>query len=286
MTIDWVIPKWKAPPSVQAFTTSRNGGIGMGVYRSLNLSYEVGDIKLFVDENRQTLADYMGKRLVYLDLEHGTRVVEIEDELQHDVLADAGIVRKPNIPVAILTADCLPVFFANRAGTVAAIAHAGWRGLAGGILQNVVKSMQVKPDDIMATIGPCITAYGYLVGRDVYEAFVKVDKALEKYFTRADELDYAPGEPKKAHCDLIGIAKHLLGKEGVREVTHFTGDTYRDSNDFFSYRRDKTTGRMASVICLRPIDPPLKRRLISMKDVGQSLKDANLKTVDIEFQED
>lgn len=254
MSMDWVVAKWKAPTWVQAFTTSRNGGHSRGTFRSLNLSYDVGDFKETVDMNRDELTAYTGRRVPFLQLQHGVEVIEVTEDYPTNLQADAAIIRKPGHIIGILTADCLPIFFSNANGSIAAIAHAGWRGLAGGIIENVVAKMGVPPAKLTAFIGPSIHAYSYYVGKDVFDAFMQLDPDLRQCFKRADN----PDQPGKVHCDLVRIALHRLNKLGVVGALANGADTFRDVDDFFSYRRDGATGRMASVIhILRDNDEPV-----------------------------
>lgn len=275
MSLDWVNAKWSAPSCVRAFTTARNGGASLGNYRALNLSYDVGDDPSFVDQNREYLTSYIGRRVPFLKAEHDNNVIDVDKDFPDNLYADGAVIRQPFHAMGILTADCLPVFFSNKEGTVAAIAHAGWRGLYRGILENTVKNTREHPSNLVAFIGPSISPYGYLVGADVYYAFKNRNIELVKYFSKSTN----PNVPDKAHCDLKGIAVHILKGMGIREVNVHESDTYRDRESFFSYRRDFSTGRMASVILLLPKELKKVNATKIERDVFGELK--VIKEVDI-----
>lgn len=269
MAIDWAIAKWNAPIWVKAFTTSRSSGASMGAYASNNLSLDVGDSDDHVHANREKLAAVMGRRVPFLELEHGTRIIEINSHSPEDLAADAAIIRTPGCMVGILTADCLPVFISNRQGTVAALAHVGWRGLAGGIIEKVVSQLNEPPSQLTVFIGPCIHAFGFLVGKDVYDAMMALDPDLRQFFTPSRDPDHA----KKAHCDLPAIAKHRLKKREVTDIHQHSADTFRSPDEFYSYRRSHVTGRMASVLHLVGDDskPIASKKGVSMRDLDQRM---------------
>lgn len=290
MSMDWAIAKWKAPTWVQAFTTSRNGGNSRGVYRSLNLSYDVGDFKEFVDANQDLLTNYVGRRVPFLQLQHGTRIIEVTEDYPSDLVADAAIIRQEDLSIGILTADCMPIFFSDLEGTVAAIAHVGWRGLAGGLIEKVVAQMKVNPKKITAYIGPAIHAYSYYVGKEVYDEFLKLDPQLKQFFRRSEN----PEQPQRAHCDLVRIATHRFNSVGVEGVLAHGSDTFRDSDNFYSFRRDGSTGRMASVIHLiRDTNAPIveEKKGVSVSTLNETLvqkqvqkaKEESAKSVDIDL---
>lgn len=277
MSVDWVNAKWSAPQNIKAFTTSRNGGKSLGNYRSLNLSYDVGDNVEHVNENREWLSGYVGRRVPFLKCEHGINVIDVDKDFPDNLYADAAIIRHPYQAMGILTADCLPVFIANKEGTVAAIAHCGWKGLSQGIIENVVRGIGEYPSDLCAFIGPGISSFAYLVGGDVYFAFKNLNPELIQFFVKSTN----PDVPDKAHCDLKGIAKFLLQRIGVKEVNIHDCDTYRDKETFYSYRRDYSTGRMASVVLLLPPDAGKIQEVKIERDVFGDIIDA--KSVDIQL---
>ncbi|MGH8703484.1 MAG: peptidoglycan editing factor PgeF, partial [Burkholderiales bacterium] len=172
---------------------------------------------------------------------HGASVVEA-DALAGMPEADAGIARRPATVCAVLVADCIPVLLADRSGTTVAIAHAGWRGLAGGVIENTVRAMAVDPHGLIAYLGPGIGPGAFEVGADVRDAFLARDAEAAAAFT--------PHAAGKWLADLFLLARQRLRGAGVREIHGEALCTYSDARRFFSYRRERTTGRMAAVIWL------------------------------------
>lgn len=245
MNADLIFPDWPAPPQVRAVATTRLGGRSGGPYASLNLGDHVGDDPAAVAANRASLR----QRLPELQEEpqwlvqvHGNRCVSLDADAQRE--ADASISRRPGRVCAILTADCLPLLFCNRAGSAVAAAHAGWRGLAGGVIEATVRAMAQPADELLVWLGPAIGPAAFEVGEEVRRAFIAVDPAAEACF--------AAGLPGKWWCDLYGLARQRLAALGVTAV--YGGDycTWSEPAKFFSYRRDGATGRMASLIWLAP----------------------------------
>ncbi len=225
---------------MRALITTRAGGVSSGKFASLNLSARVGDDPTCVARNRAILRACLPVEPAWIEQVHGTAVI---DAARATPGAEAdGIVTQDTGPVcAVMTADCLPVLLSDRAGRSVGIAHAGWRGLAGGIVENVVQAMGAPPRDLIAYIGPGIGAHRYEVGEDVRKAFVDRDSAAARSF--------APRQDGKYLVDLYGLARQRLAAAGVAEV--YGGDFCTASEGrFFSFRRDQTTGRMASLIWL------------------------------------
>jgi len=237
---DWITPDWPAERRVHALITTREGGVSSGKFASLNLSMRVGDDPRCVARNRTILRACLPDQPAWVKQVHGTAVIDAA-RATPDAEAD-GIVTQDTGPVcAVMTADCLPVLLSDRAGRSVGIAHAGWRGLAAGIVENVVQAMGVPSRDIIAYIGPGIGARRYEVGEDVRKAFVDRDSAAARSF--------APRQDGKYLVDLYGLARQRLAAAGVAEV--YGGDFCTASEGrFFSFRRDQTTGRMASLIWL------------------------------------
>ena len=279
MSVDWVSASWSIPPNIKAFTTSRNGGKSLGNYRSLNLSYDVGDNSSHIDKNREELSLYIGRRVPFLKCEHQTNVIDVDKDFPDNLYADAAIIRHPFQTVGILTADCLPVFIANKKGTVSAIAHCGWRGLSQGLIEKVIGDIGESPANLCAFIGPGISAYGYLVGSNVFYSFKNYNSDLIQFFKKSTNPDISG----KAHCDLKGIAKFLLNRVGVNEVNIHDCDTYRDKETFFSYRRDYSTGRMASVILMLPVNFGAVEEKIVEKDVFGEIKQSDDVDIPLDF---
>lgn len=236
---DWIIPDWPAPPHVRAFCTTRAGGVSRGVHASLNLGLRTGDDPAAVAANRERLYAALPQPPRWLRQVHGSVVVEA-DALGDPPEADAAIARLPGTVCAVMVADCIPVLLTDRTGTVCAIAHAGWRGLAAGVVENVVRRMPGTPSDLLAWLGPGIGAGAFEVGADVREAFIARHAESEPAFT--------PHAPGKWLADLFLLARQQLHRAGVTGISGGGHCTYSDPHRFYSYRRDHTTGRMAAVV--------------------------------------
>jgi polyphenol oxidase len=250
---DLILPNWPQPANVKAFFTTRAGGVSVSTdladFASLNLGRSAGDAPEAIDENRRRVAALLPRAPKWLNQVHGSRVV-IADEvinLLEDVEADAIATSTLNTPCAIMVADCLPVLFCDDAGQHVAAAHAGWRGLAAGVLENTVAAMQVPATSIMAWLGPAIGPSAFEVGNDVREVFVSHDPATSHCFVpRGDE------HPNKFMADICALARLSLSRAGVTRVYGGEFCTVNDVSRFFSYRREgkvgRNTGRMAGVI--------------------------------------
>jgi YfiH family protein len=239
-----IMPDWSAPPGVLAVSTTRLGGISEGIYQSLNLGDHVGDRPDAVAENRRRLVaacDLTGEP-AWLRQVHGVSIVELDREPGGEAEADASLTRMPGPLCVVLTADCLPVLLACRRGTVVAAVHAGWRGLADGVLQAAVAAMDVPPEQLVAWLGPAIGQAAFEVGPEVRERFVARDSGTAGCFL--------PGDGDRWQADLPGLATRVLSAQGVGSV--YGGDTctHADPQRFFSHRRDGRCGRMASMIWL------------------------------------
>ncbi len=245
---------WPAPKSVKACYTLRSGGHSTAPYASFNLGDHVDDVQASVNANRQKLRDAIGQESIcWLQQIHGTKVVDASSG--NGAQADACYTQSANQVCNVMTADCLPVFFCNTQGTQVAVAHAGWRGLHAGILQQTLRQFQCCQDSpsssnrVMAYLGPAISQAAFEVGDDVRDAFLSLPR---------DQLDTASQhfkvKQKSVHgnkwmADLYGLAKNMLQNMGV--VVYGSGFcTYSESEKFFSYRRDGVTGRMANLIWL------------------------------------
>ncbi|MEO1766206.1 peptidoglycan editing factor PgeF [Thiobacter aerophilum] len=242
MTLAAILPDWPTPPHVRALVTTRAGGVSVGPYASLNLAAHVGDDPAAVAENRARLRRLLPAEPLWLEQVHGTAVWRMEAGAPGR--ADASVSRTAGQVCAVLTADCLPVLFADRAGTVVAAAHAGWRGLCAGVLERTVAAMQTDPGQIMSWLGPAIGPEAFQVGEEVRLAFLAVDAAAAEAF-RADG-------PGRWRADLYALARMRLARAGVQAVFGGGLCTFSDPTRFFSYRRDGATGRMASLIWLDP----------------------------------
>lgn len=236
-----MIPDWPAPANVHALVTTRTGGVSTGHYASLNLGDHVGDDPATVAENRRILRTQLPAEPVWMRQVHGIHCI---DAAQTTSLpeADAAFSLTRNVVCAVLTADCLPVLLCDTDGSVVAAAHAGWRGLAAGVIEATVAAMGVPADRLMAWLGPAIGPQHFEVGGEVRDIFLAHDpQAAEAFVARADD---------KWLCDIYMLAKQRLHALGICHLASADFCTVRDAQQFFSYRRDGATGRMASVIWL------------------------------------
>jgi len=235
----WIIPDWPAPPAVRALVTTRAGGASRGPFAALNLGTRVGDDPAAVEHNREILRSRLPADPVWLQQVHGAAVVDAESAGALP-RADGAVARTRHSVCAVLTADCVPVLLAHRIGDVVGIAHAGWRGLAGGVIEATLARMAVPPGEVIAWLGPGIGPRAYEVGRDVYDAFVVPDPVLAAAFE--------PRADGKFLADLYALARRRLAVAGAVAVYGGGFCTYTDSARFYSYRREQTTGRFASLI--------------------------------------
>jgi len=245
---DWLYPVWGAPKHVKAVFTTRHHGYSIGPYASLNLGLHVGDDPIQVMQNRQALTAHIQAQPIWLTQVHGTQVAFIDEQVRltdTPIEADAAVTRLPAVACTVMVADCLPVLLCDRAGTVVAAAHAGWRGLCGGVLSSVIKSMGVSPDNIIAALGPCIGPACFETGDDVRQQFIAQDTINGDYFR--------PTAQGKWLGDLQSIAMRQLCQMGVSEISVFDICTTCD-NRFFSYRQEQVTGRFAGIIWIEPHD--------------------------------
>lgn len=238
MTMELIVPDWPAPDSVRAMVTTRRGGVSKGPYDSLNLATHVGDDPAAVARNRELLRAHLPAEPVWLEQVHGTRV---QDASQGAARGDAAYAREREVVCAVMTADCLPVLFCDHHASVVAAAHAGWRGLAAGVLESTICAMAAQPDDILAWLGPAIGPHSFEVGDDVRAAFVETNPHSAMAFVRHGD---------KWLADLYSLARLRLRAVGIERVFGGGACTFRDRDRFFSYRRDGETGRMASLIWL------------------------------------
>lgn len=238
-----IVPGWPAPAAVRALVTTRSGGVSTGPYASLNLGLRTDDDPAAVAENRVRLERLLPQAPRWLQQVHGSAVVDA-DEVQDPPQADASVARRPGTVCAIMIADCLPVLLADRAGTCVGAAHAGWRGLAGGVIGNTVARMAVPPDRLVAWIGPGIGPRAFEVGDDVLEAFCAA--------TPGNRDVFKPQKSGKWLCDLPALARRALQRAGVTSIHGGDLCTYETPGRFYSYRRDRVTGRMAALIWIDP----------------------------------
>ncbi|CAI1758675.1 Laccase domain protein yfiH [Serratia quinivorans] len=238
-----ILPDWPLPAGVKACSTTRHGGISLPPYDSLNLGTHVGDDARAVADNRQRLVEGAGlpQMPVWLEQIHGTRVVRLDGQTPADLRADAVYSNVPGQVCAVMTADCLPVLFCSQAGDEVAAAHAGWRGLCNGVLEQTLAAFAAEPGRISAWLGPAIGPQQFEVGPEVRAAFIAVDDAAAAAFTPQGD---------KFLADIYLLARQRLQRAGIHAI--YGGDrcTVSEISHFFSYRRDGITGRLASLIWL------------------------------------
>lgn len=247
ITAHCIVPDWPASPHVRALVTTRAGGISTGPYASMNLGLRTDDDPAAVAANRTRLLQALPQAPRWLAQIHGSVVVDadkLSDELSGVPQADASVARRPGTVCAIMIADCLPILLTDTAGTCVGAAHAGWRGLAGGVIANTVARMPAPPAELMAWIGPGIGPDAFEVGDDVLAAFCATAPECRTAFR--------PHKTGKWLCDLPGLARYALRRAGVARI--YGGDlcTYSDPQRFYSHRRDRITGRMAALIWRDP----------------------------------
>jgi purine-nucleoside/S-methyl-5'-thioadenosine phosphorylase / adenosine deaminase len=237
----WIEPDWPTPPGVRLISTLRTGGVSEGRYSSLNLGEHVGDDASRVAENRRLLRD--STRLPaeprWLKQIHGVAVAEL-DEHTNDQAADASFTRHIGRVCAILTADCLPVMLAARSGEAVGAVHAGWRGLAAGVIESAVENLALPGEQLQAWLGPSIGPEHFEVGAEVRETFVFADATAESAFR--------PNARGRFQADLRVLARQRLERLGIRHIYGGEECTYAQPKRFFSYRRDGQTGRQATLI--------------------------------------
>ncbi|HDR2162447.1 TPA: polyphenol oxidase [Enterobacter cancerogenus] len=238
-----IVPEWPLPEGVAACSSTRIGGISQGAWESLNLGAHCGDVPEHVEENRKRMfaAGNLPSKPVWLEQVHGKDVLKLTGEPYASKRADASYSNTSGTVCAVMTADCLPVLFCNQAGTEVAAAHAGWRGLCEGVLEETVSCFADSPASIIAWLGPAIGPQAFEVGPEVRDAFIAKDPQAVSAFEPTGE---------KYLADIYRLARQRLYNVGVTQI--FGGDrcTFTEKGDFFSYRRDKVTGRMASFIWL------------------------------------
>ena len=238
---DWIVPDWPAPLRVRAFVTTRTGGVSEGAYASMNLGMSSGDDAQRVARNREIVREVLPESPRWLAQVHGTHVFELDrDEEAGRPKADAAVSRQRNRVCAVLTADCMPLLLCDLRGSAVAVAHAGWRGLAAGVVENAFGSIGARPEETIAWLGPTIGPAAFEVGPEVREVFVAHDARAGSAF-----VEHRPG---KYMADLYALARQRLGGLGVSGVFGGGFCTYQETDRFFSYRREKQSGRMGTFI--------------------------------------
>lgn len=234
----WLAADWPAPVTIQAGTTTRQGGLSNGAYASLNLAQHVGDDPAIVLQNRARLSTPTPP--CWLEQVHSNQVVELTEPLTTPLVADAAFTRQPGIVCVVMTADCLPLLVTDRAGTTVAAIHAGWRGLLNGIIENTLTAMVLPAQELLIWLGPAIGATAYEVGDEVRDSFIQQHAHSAAAFQ--------PTRPGHWLMNIYQLARLRLQQYGVEAIYGGQECTYTDAQRFYSYRRDGVTGRMASLI--------------------------------------
>jgi len=260
-----IIPDWPAPANIKTLQTTRHGGVSNAPYDTLNLGDHVGDAGQAVARNRQLLEPLLPSEPVWLEQVHGT-VVANADMASCLPQADACIARHRDTVCVVMTADCLPILLCDKQGSVVGVVHAGWKGLAAGVVEAAVSAMEASSNDLMAWLGPAISQRHFEVGGEVRAAFVDADTmaanafipslALTGTLSHKGRVNTTPspstgegrGEGEKYLADLYLLARMRLNAMGITQIYGGEYCTYRENDKFFSYRRDRATGRMGTFI--------------------------------------
>jgi YfiH family protein len=239
---EWIVPDWPAPPRVRALISTRAGGVSQAPYASMNLGAHVGDEPFAVEKNREILRASLPADPVWMHQVHGNTVVDAT-QVNDVPSADAAIAQTRHRICAVMSADCMPLLFAASDARVVGVAHAGWRGMAAGVIEATLEAMAIAPADCLVYMGPAIGPAAFEVGQDVFDAFVRANEQDERAFTRQASTG-------KYLADLYTLARLRLTRAGVQRIYGGGFCTYTDAQRFYSYRRDSRTGRMASLIWL------------------------------------
>jgi len=234
--MSYIQVNWSAPSHIKAFTTTRSGGCSQGVYHSMNLSHYVGDERQNVQSNRQQLRSDLELKTepVWLEQVHSNQLANADLQIRSAV--DGSFSTTQNTVCVVMTADCMPILLTNRAGDQVAAVHAGWRGMAAGIIENAVALFQCPRHEIIAWAGPCIGPTKFEIGTEVRDQIGGSDNC------------YKPSKNNKLLANLYLLCEQRLSALGVSNYSHSEACTYSDNDQFFSYRRDGQCGRMASLI--------------------------------------
>lgn len=245
MSLHLIYPDWPLTEVVAAYTTTRGGGVSQAPYDDFNLALHVKDNNKHVERNRRRLQEeiLLDTQVKWLKQTHSNIVVNAANVEADTVEADAAYTIENNVACAALTADCLPILLSDKYGECVAAVHAGWRGVINGVIQNTITAMSeyVKPD--YAWLGPAIGPQAFEVGADVYQQYLHCDKSFSQCFTQQDSA--------KWKLNIYQAAKQVLNSAEIMHI--YGGDfcTYSDADQFFSFRRQATTGRMATFIYKR-----------------------------------
>ena len=245
--LELITPNWPAPDNIHAYSSTRISGESQGVYAGLNLAQHVGDESRVVEKNRRQLSAALDLPNEPFWLNQVHQATALNSSVQQNTVkssivpsADASFSLQPNCVCAVMTADCLPVLLCNSQGNKVSAVHAGWRGLAEGIIENAVAGLNERPGRLMAWLGPAIGPQAFEVGEEVRHVFVEKFAQAEVAFTQ--------NRPGHYLADIYQLAHLVLASVGVKAIYGGEYCTFNDANHFYSYRRDGTTGRQASLI--------------------------------------
>jgi YfiH family protein len=240
----WILPDWPAPAEVRALSTQRRGGVSAAPFESLNLGAHVGDSGEAVGENRRRLCTTAGlpAEPVWLSQQHGTNVLDLDGAHDAPAGADASFTRRPGRVCAILTADCMPVLLASDSGAGVAAAHAGWRGVAAGVIEATVRALALPPQSLLAWLGPAIGPVHFEIGAEVRKELLRADPEAEAAFEQNARGRYM--------ANLAALVRRRLKRLGIARIYGGDACTYAAPEEYFSYRRDGRTGRQATLIWL------------------------------------
>lgn len=257
--LKFIYPQWSPSSNVKALVTTRVGGGSKGPYSGLNLATHVGDDLRDVILNRNLLSKNLPASPIWLNQVHGVTVFDASKNnfFNDPVTADAVVTTQSNQVLSIMTADCLPILFAHKEGLVVGAAHAGWRGLCGGIIENTIselmnqlsaKGVDAKISDLSVWLGPCIGQKHFEVGQDVFDAFMFADANKGDISSCFSPL----ATSGKYLADLHSLAKIRLKHLGIQDISETQSCCFEEKENYFSYRRDKVTGRFATLIWIEP----------------------------------
>jgi len=243
-TLGWLEPDWPAPPQVRAVMTTRRGGVSLPPYESMNLATHVGDDAARVEQNRQRLRQTLGLNTepLWLNQVHGTRIVDVASATEGED-ADGSFARGAQRPCVVMTADCLPVLICDRQGTQVAAVHAGWRGLVNGAVEAAIARFDAPAEELLVWLGVAIGPENFEVGDEVREAFLAHDAGAGEAFVST--------QPGKWLANIYLLARRRLAMQGISGVYGGEGCSYADAESFYSFRRQRDCGRMASLIWLQ-----------------------------------
>ena len=239
-----IVPDWPAPDWVSAFSTTRSGGVSEAPFGSLNLGFTAGDSAPRVARNRQLALAHCSAVPTWMRQVHGTQIIELSQQPKTQAAADGAWTGLPDQLCLVQTADCLPLLVCELGKRRVAAIHAGWRGLAAGVVEAALDAMEASAESTLIWLGPAIGPQHFEVGRDVVEAFCQVHHEDQNHFQQTDAKHWL--------ADLPGLAQSRLRRQGFHQVFASNLCTYSDAKRFFSYRRDGVTGRMASAIAMTP----------------------------------